>query len=452
MLGYTLQPWQQAAGDVVLEVDPVTGLLVYREVDLTVPRQSGKTLLLLCVMTLRCLFRSRQRVLYTAQTRNDARKKWEDEHVALLQASPLRSRFRVRLSNGAEAIRWANGSMHGITSSTEKAGHGDTLDLGVIDEAFAHEDSRLEQGLSPTMITRPDPQLWVVSTAGTKKSLYLRGKVDAGRAREQAGVRSSVAYFEWSAPDDADPADPATWYGCMPALGHTVTERAIRQELERMELREFRRAYLNQWQGDVPEEWLVIPKGVWTALADPASQIVGRMAFAADVTPDRSAGAIGVAGARSDAMVHAEVVEHRPGVGWMHERILRLNERWHPCAWVIDAAGPAGTLMAPLEAAGVEVVAPSLREAAHAAQSFYDATGANPKVDDPAWLRHLDQPALAAALAGAQKRELGDVWLWARKGLSVDISPLVAVTLAAWGFATRGHVAEVTSEPLVAWR
>jgi hypothetical protein len=43
-------------------------------------------------------------------------------------------------------------------------------------------------------------------------------------------------------------------------------------------------------------------------------------------------------------------------------------------------------------------------------------------------------------VAGAAKRPLGDSWAWARRGLSVDISPLVAVSLARWGYATRAHL------------
>ena len=42
-------------------------------------------------------------------------------------------------------------------------------------------------------------------------------------------------------------------------------------------------------------------------------------------------------------------------------------------------------------------------------------------------------------MAGAAKRPLGDSWAWARRGLWVDISPLVAA-LARWGHATRGYL------------
>ena len=42
----------------------------------------------------------------------------------------------ARKPNGTEAFLWRNGSIHGIVANTEKAGHGATLDLGFIDEAF----------------------------------------------------------------------------------------------------------------------------------------------------------------------------------------------------------------------------------------------------------------------------------------------------------------------------
>jgi hypothetical protein len=75
---------------------------------------------------------------------------------------------------------------------------------------------------------------------------------------------------------------------------------------------------------------------------------------------------------------------------------------------------------------GVTVVQPKARDIASACGQFYDAvTEQN--------LSHLDQAPLATALAGAQKRPLGDAWAWARRGVGVDISPLVAVTLAKWG-------------------
>src|SRR5215203_4290365 len=279
LLGKPLMPWQQHVADTALEIDPATGLLVYREVVLTVPRQAGKTLLGLAVKTHRCLgFGEPQNVLYTAQDRIHALAKWEDDQVPALQASPLSRLFTVRRQRGQEAIRWANGSRWGITAPNESAGHSQTLDLGFVDEAWARVDNKLETGLSPTMITRPWPQLWTVSTAGTTASTWLRGKVDAGRGLPD-GRRT--AYLEWSAPPDADPDDPATWWATIPSLGWTVTVEAIQAEHDRLDPDSFARSYLNQWPDEQPNaEWLVIPAADWLALAEPYSQHVGRVAFA----------------------------------------------------------------------------------------------------------------------------------------------------------------------------
>jgi hypothetical protein len=54
-------------------------------------------------------------------------------------------------------------------------------------------------------------------------------------------------------------------------------------------------------------------------------------------------------------------------------------------------------------------------------------------VTDSQSLRHLGTPELDAAVAGAITRPLGDAWAWSRKSSSVDISPLVASTMALWG-------------------
>jgi hypothetical protein len=435
-LGTPFMPWQRQVADVAMEVDPVSGRLAYREVVVTTPRQSGKTTLELAAMVHRCRTWPRSRVLYSAQDRIHARLKWEDDHVAALERSPFAGEFKVRYQRGDEAIRWDNGSRHGITAPGEKAGHSDVLDLAVADEAWGLEDSKLEQGLSPTMVTRPQPQLWVVSTAGTHRSAYLRGKVDRGRQFVvPSTTKSTVAYFEWSAGEGSDPGDPATWRSCMPALGHTVTEPTIAAEFERLELADFCRAYLNWWPSAIPADWQVVDETAWLALADPGSAAVDPVAFAADVTPDRSAAAIAVAGVRPDGVGHVEVVDHRPGTGWVVGRLVELAAKWGPCAIVVDDTGPAGSLVAPLEAAELDVARPTTRARAAADSGFYDAV-----VNGTLRYRPGPHgPALDAAVAGAAKRPLGDAWAWARRGLSVDICPLVAVSLARWGHATRAH-------------
>lgn len=424
-------PWQRQVLDVALEVDSETGRLVYREVILTVPRQSGKTTLMLVLVLVRALREARQQIRYTAQTGADARKKWMDDWLPILQDSRFRDTFTPRLTNGHEALRFRNGSLQGLVATTKKTGHGGTLDLGILDEAFAHPDSRLEQALRPAMSTRPDPQLWIVSTAGVPgESPYLWGKVETGRALVDADVDQDIAYFEWSAPDDADPGDPDTWRACMPALGITVTEGFIASTFESMrehDLHGFRRAFLNQWVSSVLDP--PIPLDLWAELADEGSQPGPSVAFALDVQPDRSHAAIGVAGLRADGKMHVEVVEHRAGTGWVVGRLAQLVERHRPSGVWCDPRSPAGSLLHDLAAAGVGMETVGASEYAQACGAFYDLV-----VEDR--LRHLGGPTLLSALDGAAWRPLGDARAWSRKGSSSDISPLVAVTLAAYGAST----------------
>ena len=438
-LGKRFMPWQRYTADVALEIDPATALLVYRTVVVTVPRQSGKTTEELAVAVHRALsFGGGQRISYTAQTRLKARQKWEDDHIETLEASPFRGMFRVRKTLGMEAILWNNGSQHGIEATTEKAGHGDTLDLGFIDEAFAQTDARTEQAMKPAMITRPQPQLWIVSTAGTAASVYLREKVDQGRVRCDLGLTDSMAYFEWSAPDEADPGDPSTWRLCMPALGHTVTEAAVRADFDTMQLPEFRRAYLNQWPDAAPPGWFVVPEASWVALLDPRSEPARPVAFAVAVEGDRGHAAIAVAGQRADGVRHVELADYRPGTAWVVPRLLELHAKHSPCALVIDPTGHEASMIPELEQAGVELLKPGSRDVAAAFGQFYEAAV------DAGSLRHRGQPELDMALASAVTRDVGDAGrTWGRRHAAADISPLVAVTLALWGFGERGPSGDV---------
>jgi phage terminase large subunit-like protein len=204
-------------------------------------------------------------ISYSAQTRTAGRRRFLDVWWPRIRRSPLARLIDVRKGYGSEAFAFRNGSMIMLASGTEASDHGDTLDLAVIDEAWAQRDATIEQALKPAMMTRPGAQLFVVSTAGNEFSAYFRGKVDEGRAQCEMGITGASAYTGYSAPDDADPGDPATWQGCMPALGITVSEEVVRADYETMELSEFRRlrAYLCQWPEVASPGWKLFTEDDW---------------------------------------------------------------------------------------------------------------------------------------------------------------------------------------------
>lgn len=430
-LGTPFMPWQRQVADVALEIDRATGKLAYREVVLTVPRQSGKTTLVLSKVFTRALSAPRQNIRYTAQTGADARKKLVDDWLPMVESSAFHKRglFTTRLTNGHEALKFKNGSHVGLVATTKKTGHGGTIDDATLDEAFAQPDGRIEQALKPAMITRPQPQFWVISTAGTPdESPYLLDKVETGREIAAAGMTSGVCYFEWSPEEDADPADESTWWSCMPALGITQPIEAVRADFASMALNEFERAYLNRWKAGSSEP--VIPVAAWIELTDRDSAAVGAPCLAFDVTPDRASSAIAAAGKRADGKFHVDVLEMGRGTGWVAETLADLVKKLKPVAVICDPAGPAGSLLSDIAALKVEVLPVNAKEHAQACGMIFDAV-------EQQQLHHLGRPELTTAIDGAVKRPLTDAWAWSRKNSAVDISPLVAVTLALWGTNTQ---------------
>jgi hypothetical protein len=187
----------------------------------------------------------------------------------------------------------------------------------------------------------------------------------------------------------------------------------------------------------------VIPPATWAALADAGSQVEDPVVFAVDANPERSGAAIAVAGRRADELGHVEVVDARDGTGWLLDRIVALHERHKPKAWVLDPASQAGSLLPALRDRGIEPEEVTGREFAQACGAFYD------DVTEKSAFRHLDQGSLNDALAGAKKGPRGDAWIWHRRNSGIDISPLVAATLAWHGFAKFGTQEEVI--PWAAW-
>lgn len=262
-LGLPLMPWQRHVCDVALE--HVGGLFAYRDVGVSVPRQAGKTSLLLALIVWRMLAQPRQKIAYGAQTRLAARGKLLDDWWPRLAAGPLADLFTVSRVNGSESLRSANGSMLVLLSTDETTGHGSSFDLGVLDEVWSL-DHRAEQGVRPAMATKINAQLWLTSTAGTDRSVYWNTKVASGRTAADAGLTDGLCWFEWSAPPEADITDPATWWAFHPALGHTIDERVIAADLAAMDVHQFRRAYGNLLSSDALSGWQVIRRDDWDAV------------------------------------------------------------------------------------------------------------------------------------------------------------------------------------------
>lgn len=438
-LGLPPMPWQQYALDVAYEYEHVPNpfgdgtlpRLCYREIVEVVPRQAGKTAKVLGAQVHRATTMARilgrpQASLYTAQKHTDARAKLLEDHWPIIEASPY-GRFATALRTTAyEGIAWSNRSQHHIAAPTRKAGHGASLDLVQIDEAFALETDDVEQGVKPTQITRWSPQTYVISAAGNYRSTYLRSKIDVGRELTRQGIDTGIAYFEWSADGlDIDLDDPRTWALVHPGVGFTIDLDALAADHRSMKPEEFRRAYLAVWPGRRRPR--VIGEAAWDAAADPSSTCADPVQFAIDVAPSRSMAAIAVAGNRPDGRWHVEVLEHREGTEWVVARCDELRRRHPKSSITVDTVGPAASLLPAFERRRVPVRLLSTTDVARSMGLFLDAVAEGR-------LAHLDQPTLNVALANADKRRIGDRWAWARG--DGDITPIVAATFALWALET----------------
>ena len=429
LLGQPLLPWQRLVADVGGELLN-DGRPAYRTIVLVVPRQAGKTTLTLSWMIHRAIrWGSPQNIVYTAQSGHHARKKFRNDQLPIVEASRIRTAVeRIYLAAGLEGILFKNGSRVEPLPSTASAMHGKTIDLAVLDEARFDKDNSREAGALPAMATRRDAQLLIVSAAGDIESTFLWDKVEKGRASVENGVTEGIAFFEWSAPDDADIDDPATW-AHHPGLGHLITEETIahaRQTTKSVD--EFAQEWLGIWSKAVET---VITPAVWQKCQDRKAAPDGPLAFAVDVALDRSRATVAVC----DRAGRIEIVESRAGMDWVAERIRALSRR-HKAPFVVDGYGPAGTLVEPLEALGIAITRYTTRDVVAACGLFYDAIQAHT-------IKVRPNDDLDAAVASVKKRTLGAGWLWARNNVDVDITPLYAATLA-WHNATQKKPEPVT--------
>jgi hypothetical protein len=422
-----LMPWQRLVVDTALEVDD-EGTPIYSQVTVQVPRQSGKSSLVLALMVHRALlWGGRQSIAYNAQDLKSSRAKMLVDYAPVIEASPIKTALRrIYLGNGAESIVFRNLSRIDTFAKTASAAHGRTLDLAIIDEArFDFDDSR-EAAYSPAMVTRKDSQLWILSVAGDAASVYFRKKVEDGRRLVSDKTQSSRAFFDWSAPDDSDWTDPDVWAKTIPSLGYTQTEKAIKQRFETAladgKENTFRQEYLCQWMAI---ENAMIPDRYLVPCLDPATAPSGRICFGIDVALDRSSGAICVA----DETGRVELIDARDGVTWIVDRALDLYRK-HRAPLVVDGYSPANSLVDRLEAGGVPVVRYALRDMTAAVGSFYDAILEGN-------IRIRPDQHLEAALRTAKKKQVASGWLWSRTDVDVDISPLFAATLAYYHATNR---------------
>lgn len=459
MVGIELDPWQCYALEDALG-ERADGSWASFEVGVLVGRQNGKGKIIEARELAGLLLFGEKLVLHTAHEVKTSTEAFIRVKGLFTDYDELRRKVhRINNTHGEEGVELKNGARLRFIARSKVAGRGFSGDCVILDEAFHLTDASMD-ALFPTLAARPNPQVWYLSSAVNQQHHHY-GHVLARMRRRgiAAAAGKRLTYLEWShdveredwellpkADREAARLDPAVWAATNPGFGIRISGEYIESELGALSPEGFdvERLGIGDWPSDEAEAWAVISESAWSALGDPESSALDPVAFSLDTTPDRSYTSIAVAGRRSDGLVHLELVDHRPGTDWAPRRAAELVERWKPCAFVVDGYGPAASLIPALERRNIEVTKIGAAETAAGCTHLFDLV-------KEGRARHHGQLEVATALAGAKKRVIGDEkqWAWARKGIQVVISPLVAITQAAYGFEVH---ADATQPFFGAWR
>ncbi|GHG09758.1 hypothetical protein [Streptomyces hydrogenans] len=469
MAGLELDPWQQwvligaCAQRADTFINPFTKKIermwAARDVGLVVARQNGKGSILEA-RELAGLFLPRfaeKTILHTAQDFATS-----GEHfrriASLIENTPALNRKLkgVYETNGKERIELQDGSRLLFKTRTKKLGRGFSPQLVVLDESM-FLDSESMMALRPTISAQLNPQLWFTGSAGLEDAFEFGAvRYRAMKALESGDLDPYLFFAEWSAEvcddfcardcDEHDRlGDEETWAKANPGYGIRISYETVDNELRgdpSGEAFKVERLSVGRWpvQGD---PWSVISEEAWRARIDEGSEIEqdSIKVLGVDVSPGREHAAIGVCGTNGD-FLHVEItsdevqMDHRAGADWLVKRIKEIWSRAKPDAVVIDRRCPAGAFVDELESSGITVIVPSSSDVGDGCGTF--TSGVQPRRGEIADIVHIDQQGLNEAVAGASKRVLGEKWGWDKRDSSrtssVDITPLVAVTLAAWGY------------------
>jgi len=421
-----LDPWQVGTARCILAKD-VLGMYAADTIVLSIPRQVGKTYLVGALVFADSIINPGTTTVWTAHRFKVARETFNAlKMIALSPAmAPHVDPDDVYTAAGNESITFRNGSRIVFAARERGAIRGfSKVRRLILDEGQILSEAAMAD-LAPTMNQAVNPQLILMGTPPKPSDpgetfKNLRDEALAGRSE-------GVVYIEFSADDHADMDDREAWRQANPSYPHRTPAKAIlrlRKLLNNDE--DFAREALGIWGASAVKS--VIDPDLWAACTDGESQVVDPVAFALDVAPMGRTASVSLAGRRADGLFHVEVVKNQRGTDWIIPALTTLRERFAPCAIVVDKAGPAGAILLQLAEQGFEVLATNSTQMAQACGGFLDAV-----TNDR--LRHIDQPLLNSAVGCSRKRAIGEAWAFNRKDATNDITPLVSVSLALWGFA-----------------
>ena len=388
----------------------------------SVSRQAGKTTLAKAWITGWAELFPGSNMVLIAQTGGDARKRLTELGHALEHSDYYSGQCVIRRGVGNESIRWPNGSELWIAAPTETAVHGSSLDLIIADETWSLPE-RILGALTPARMARPGSQMLMTSTAG----ILGRSEIMERFRTLAIGGDDDVGIAEWSCPPDLDVFAESSWSQFMPAFHEPFFDvKGMRRAAVSLSAHDFRRYFGNQWVDAVVE---IIGLEDWNAAAALVSpQWPPALAFDVNIPIPGAAIAAAFPADREGNDWHIDLVDHRPGehVVWMVDRMRELVARHRPVA-VFSGGGPIRGIAAEIrqicDDAAIPFRTATLQDHSAAAGLLMEGVRATN-------VTHADAAPLTAAATKGQPRYSDNGWRFDRQQSTVDVSPVVAASLA----------------------
>jgi phage terminase large subunit-like protein len=437
----------------------VDGTPTANKVSVWVPRQNGKGGIIEALELYWLFIVKDELIVHSAHQHRTSQKAYE-RLERIIRSTPFLHKQvqQYRQANGEQQIELKDGRMLQYTTRSRTAVRGFSAKKLVLDEAQELTPEQMAAILPTVSAMGSHWQVWFFGTPPDDPAAYVYGLKEDG----EAGT-ARLAHFDWGLdldlenPDDkAKTLDRRNWYLTNPALGIRIAETTVEDESKPSGLGDkFAQERLGVWQPRAAANGRVIDRDLWLSLADRQAQRPEELAFAVDVSPDRTSAAICMAGTRDDGNTQVAIIDHRRGTNWVVQRLAELREQWDPVAIAIDGRSPAAALRQELEEAGFmppddldepergRLALLSASDAGIAWGMFVDAARQRK-------LRHSDDAPLTLALDGAKTRNVGDGSAWARRG-TTDITPLVGVTEALWALLTLREKVRDDADPSAFW-
>lgn len=468
MAGRELDEEQCLAVDAMLSYGP-GGRWVALESGIVEPRQNGKTGGVLLPVTLFDLFLlPPDRIVWTAHIFRTARDAFSDFCTCIETAPELSRRVKkISYSHGEESIELHSGALLEFLARSSGGGRGLGGKRVVMDEALFLVAAAMG-ALMPTLSARPDPQVNYGSSAALQTSDQLHRLKDRGRK----GGDLSLIWIEFCAPGSWKEPPCKLGRACQHTAGsphcafddevligranHTAGKRItweyLRAERLALPVQEFGRERLG-WHEDPPLTGGDIDAAAWQQMTDVESRREGDVTIGVDLNPQQGAASIALFGIRADGREHMQLMDCRPGIDWVLDRLVELREILNPVGYAmgrntyaaLEAELTKKKFLRPEKPdeparGNVAVVAGADMSAATGQMLTVcrPLIGTDGALDYRA--RHIGQRELNAAVASARAREGTDSITWSRKDSGGDITPLVAVTVAKWLYQAWAHL------------